>query len=136
MAAYARLERDVGALGFDVLHCEQPDCHEIYMPEKNGAACDQCQHQVCEVCSCDPARGNTVDDEWYCADCCTDLVRDGSLIQCSNTAIRCMNYAFARDFACIKCSRVACDECFGAVFGRGKNTSICVQCVHRKTRLL
>ena len=59
--------------GYDLMHCEQENCHSIYWKGKNGTTCEHCSKELCELCESDEKIGNlNSDDEWFCVECIED----------------------------------------------------------------
>ena len=50
-------------------HCEIDNCHQIYWRGKNGATCDQCGLDVCEICQCENGEEDEDEDTWLCEYC-------------------------------------------------------------------
>lgn len=59
------------ACGWNIQHCQEENCHTIYVRGKNGADCDACGLRACEGCQCDASSldDSDVEDDWHCSEC-------------------------------------------------------------------
>jgi hypothetical protein len=117
----------------DILHCESPNCHTLYLRDHSGEICDYCGANYCQGCASDEKCTLIYDTDFVCRDCLIHETNNGNIDYCQNRKKDCKNFVYMKgtdNFQCIGCKIILCSDCEISLLYKGK----CLTCRHKQKK--